>query len=236
MENNILLDVKTLWDYLCLNEDAKEAKCIIGLGSILQIVPERCADLYAKGYSDLLIFSGNCGKGTEGVIAKTEAEIFKDCAMSLGVPGTKIMVENEATNTYENFKFIKEILASNNVNPESFIIVGKPYQERRAKAIANIELANKNISISSFKMPLEDFISYVEERHFMSIDDIINELVGEININLIAPKYGLQSYEEIPKNVLESYTRLLNKGYSRYIINDEIINSVLKSWETRGLH
>ncbi len=165
MKEDIILDVKNLWNYLCLNEEPKKAECIIGLGSILQIVPEKCADLYRKGYSDILIFSGNCGKGTEGVIKKTEAEIFKDCAISLGVPENMIMVENEATNTYENFKFIKDVLASNNINPESFLIVGKPYQERRAKAIANVELKDKTFSISSFKMSLEDFLNYVEENN-----------------------------------------------------------------------
>ncbi len=70
----------------------------------------------------------------------------------------------------------------------------------------------------------------------MTATDVINELVGEININLIAPNYGLQTYEEIPKNVLDSYKRLLNKGYNRYVVNDEIISSVIKSWENRGLH
>lgn len=192
MENDIKEDVKTLWGYLCLNEKNRRAECIIGLGSILQIVPQKCADLYAKGYSNLLIFSGNCGKGTEGVIKKTEAEIFKEIATSLGVPESRIMVENEARNTYENFKLIKKVLASNNIKPQSLLIVGKPYQERRARAIAGIELADCDFSISSFHMSLEEFINYVETNNFMTVSDVINELVGEINDDLIAPNYGLQ--------------------------------------------
>ena len=34
-----------------------------------------------------------------------------------------------ATTTYENYKFTQKLLKKNNLNPKSFLIVGKPYQE-----------------------------------------------------------------------------------------------------------
>jgi len=235
MDKEIRKDVKVLWDYLCLHEEDKKAECIIGLGSILRIVPEKCAQLYHEGYGDYLIFSGNCGKGTEGVIERTEAEIFKDCAVALEIPENKIMTENMATNTYENFKYIKNVLASNHLNPQSFLIVGKPYQERRARAIASVELADKTFSISTFQMDLDDFLSYVEKNKLMTTTDVINELVAEININLLAPSYGLQEQEEIPASVLDSYNQLIKKGYCRYLINDEIIEKVIQHWSEQRL-
>lgn len=235
MDKDLKKDVEVLWNYLCLNSEDIKSECIIGLGSILQIVPEKCSYLFKNGYGKYIIFSGNCGKGTDGVIAKTEAEIFKDCALNLGVPSDKVLIEMKATNTYENFKYIKEVLENNNYSPASFLIVGKPYQERRAQAIASIELAGKKFSISSFKMSLDDFLDYVEYSNCMTIEDVINELVAEINIALIVPTYGLQAYEEVPNNVLESYKRLVNKGFSRYLINDDIIKGILKEWKNKAL-
>lgn len=231
MDNRIKNDALTLWNYLCLDSQDIKADCIIGLGSILQMVPLKCSLLYKNGLGDYLVFSGNCGKGTEGVIKKTEAEIFQDCAISLGVPNNKIIIEKNATNTYENFKYIKELLASYHLNPQSFLIVGKPYQERRARAIAGVEFADKTYSISSFKMSFDDFLNYVQENHFMSATDVINELVAEINIGLLAPSYGLQLYEEIPEDVLKSYHSLIEKGYNRYLVNDELIQTVINGWK-----
>lgn len=235
MKEDIINDVNSIWNYLCLKSDIKPAECIIGLGSILESIPKKCAELYKQGFGKYIVFSGNCGKGTEGVISDTEAEIFKKIAINEGVPEDKIFTENQATNTYENFKYIKKLLIENNLDPKSFLIVGKPYQERRANAIANIELPNKEFNIASFKMDLTDFLTYVQTNNLMSIDDVINELVGEINIAILTPKFGLQTKEEIPNNIKESYNKLVKKGYNRYLLNDNILISVITKWKNLDL-
>ena len=235
MNEYIKNDVNNIWNYLCLKSDIKPAECIIGLGSILDSIPKKCAELYKQGFGKYIVFSGNCGKGTEGVISDTEAEIFKKIAIKEGVPEDKIFTESQATNTYENFKYIKKLLIENNLDPKSFLIVGKPYQERRANAIANIELPNKDFKIASFKMDLTDFLTYVQTNNLMSIDDVINELVAEINIAMLTPKYGLQTKEEIPNNIKESYDNLVKKGYKKYLLNDNIIISVITKWKNLDL-
>ena len=90
-----------------------------------------------------MYFHGNCGKWTQGVITKTEAERFCDVAIREEVPKDRILIEPKATTTYENYKYTKKLLINNHLNPSSFLIVGKPYQERRALAIADIEFPNK---------------------------------------------------------------------------------------------
>lgn len=77
--------------------------------------------------------------------------------------------------------------------PNSFLIVGKPYQERRASAIAEIEFPNKEITIASYNMTLDDYLEYVKSDKLMKVEDVINEMVGEISLIKIAPVYGLQS-------------------------------------------
>lgn len=235
MELEIKRDVEVLWDYLCLKNEPIKADCIIGLGSILKNVPKKCAELYKQGFGNYIIFTGNCGKGTEGVISKTEAEIFKDIAISEGVPEDKILIETEATNTYENFKYSIQVLKENGLSPESFLIIGKPYQERRANCIASIELAKCSFAVAPFLMSLDEFLEYVNTNNLMSLEDVINELVGEINICLIAPNYGIQQESDIPKEVMESYERLCSAGYTRYMVTDSIIQKTIEKWNNEKL-
>lgn len=219
----LMKDIQILWDYLCLNTKPKKSECIIGLGSILTLIPKKCAELYKKELGDYIIFSGNCGKGTKGIISMTEAERFKKIAMEEDVPESKIFVEPNATNTYENYKYIKKVLESNNVNPNSFLIVGKPYQERRALLIANIELIDKKYEVASFNMTLNDYLDYVKKDEFMNVEDVIDEMVGEISLIMKAPKYGMQSEEQIPTKVIKSYNNIVASGYNKYCYSDDVL-------------
>lgn len=218
-------DLQILWDYLCLNTNLKKSECIIGLGSILTLIPKKCAELYKKELGDYIIFSGNCGKGTKGVISITEAERFKNIAVEEDVPENRILIEPKATTTYENYKYIKKVLATNNLNPNSFLIVGKPYQERRALLIANIELTDRKYEIASLNLTLNDYLDFVKKDEFMNVEDVINEMVGEITLIIKAPKYGLQSKEEIPTKVIDSYNKIVDSGYNKYFYSDDIVKS-----------
>lgn len=218
----IMNDVSVLWNYLCLDKkEIKKSECIIGLGSILKIVPEKCTELYKRDLGKYIIFSGNCGKGTEGIIEKTEAEIFKNIAIEEGVPEESIYTENDATTTYENFKYIKRVLTKNNLNPESFLIVGKPYQERRALAIADIELADKEYNIASHNITVNDYLEIVKKDKNMEVEDFINEMIGEISLLMLIPKYGLQSPQTIPDYVMQCYRNIIEAGYNKYVYQDE---------------
>lgn len=224
----IMDDLLVLWKYLCLNNNKsenenkseEECKCIIGLGSILKLVPEKCAKLYKEGLGKYIIFSGNCGKGTEGIIKTTEAERFKEIAIEEGVPEQAILIEPTATTTYENFKYIKRVLIKNNLNPESFLIVGKPYQERRALAIADIELADKKYEIASHNITFNDYLEYVKKDKDMNIEDVVNEMIGEIRLIRLAPKFGWQSFETIPVKVLQSYHNIIRAGYIKDVYDE----------------
>ena len=175
----LMENLEVLWNYLCLNTKPKKSECIIGLGSILTLIPKKCAELYKKELGEYIIFSGNCGKGTKGVIDISEAERFKNIAMEEDIPENSILIEPNATTTYENFKYIKKVITSNNLNPNSFLIVGKPYQERRALLIANIELIGKKYEVASFNISLNDYLEYVKKDEFMKVEDVINEIFSK---------------------------------------------------------
>lgn len=170
-----------------------------------------------------------------GVLNITEAERFRDIAIEEGVPEDKIFTEKEATNTYENYKFSKKLLKRNNVNYKSVIIVQKPYVKRRCIAIAEIELPDKKFYVTSEDLSFEEFVKQSEKNNTMTMDEIINEIVGEVSILLEAPKFNIQSEQTIDSDVLNSYNFLLNMGYDKHIITDEKIEKAIDRWKNLGL-
>ena len=131
---------------------------IVGLGSIDQRVAKRAAELFLQGYGDFLVFTGGYGKITKFKNEKTEAETFRDIALSLGVNESKIFLETEATNTGENVVFTEKLLNMHNIDAKSLLIVTKPYMERRALATfeKQFQKANVKFVMTSQRLGYED--------------------------------------------------------------------------------
>lgn len=125
---------KILWNYHRLNEDVKKSDVILGFGSHDLHVAKRCAQLFLDGYGNMIIFTGGYGRITENLWNMAEAEKFAQIAIKMGVPKNKIIIEDKASNTGENISNTKEILKNINLSPSSFIVVDKPYRERRTFA------------------------------------------------------------------------------------------------------
>lgn len=83
------------------------------LGGATFLMPSRAkaaAELYHAGQCELFITTG--GVVRESAFGKlTEAEILKRHMMALGVPEEKILTENKATTTRENYQYCREILS-----------------------------------------------------------------------------------------------------------------------------
>ncbi|WP_181346905.1 YdcF family protein [Thalassobacillus sp. CUG 92003] len=81
---------------------------------------EHAAELYHEGYADKVILSNS-----------TAPSVNVKNAESLGIPHAVIIEETEATSTFENALFSKELMKSNNL--DSAIIVTSNYHTRRTK-------------------------------------------------------------------------------------------------------
>lgn len=231
MEEKIIKNAKLLYNYLNVPTKIVPSDLIIGLGCMDKGIPEHCSKLYKDGYGNLIIFSGNVGKGTEGILNITEAERFKNIAIEKGVPEEKVLLEKDATNTYENYKYTKRLLEDKNINFQSAIIVQKPYVKRRCIAIADLEFPNNNIYVTSQDLTFEEFIKQSKENKTMDINEIIHEIVGEVSIILEAPNHNIQSKQLINNTVLLSYEFLLNQGFTKHVITPEKIAMVKKKWK-----
>lgn len=202
-----------LWDYHHVNHQLEKADCILVLGSHDTRVAERGAELYLQGFAPILIFSGGLGNFTQGLWDESEADKFAKIALSLGVPKEAIVIENKSTNTGENITFTQKILKEKGLDPSSFIVVQKPYMERRSFATFKKNWAEKNLMVTSPQISFEDYPT--EE---ISLEKVIHILVGDLQRIREYPKKEYQIFQEIPVEVWEAYERLVERGYREHMM------------------
>lgn len=206
---------KIIWDYHHVNHELKKVDCIFVLGSRDVRVAEYAAELFLKGYAPFIIFSGGFGKITKDVFKKPEAEIFAEIAIDLGVPLEKIIIENKSTNTGENVVFTKQLLLDRKLDFKTFILVQKPYMERRTYATFMKLWPEKEFLVTSPKISYEN---YPDAN--ISKEDFISVMVGDLQRIKVYPEKGFQIYQEIPDNVWQAYEKLVKLGYTSYIIKN----------------
>lgn len=83
--------------------------------------------VYRLGYARYLVFSGRGGPGDS-------AQSMAQVARRHGVPDRAILLEDQATSTYENVLFVRALLAQHQVH--RLILVTSPYHQRRACLVA----------------------------------------------------------------------------------------------------
>lgn len=204
---------KKLWVYLHMNHKLQKSGCILVLGSHDIRVAERGAEIFLQGWAPLIVFSGGLGRLTKDSWTRPEADIFSDIAIKLGVPKERILIENKSTNTGENIMYTKRLLKEKNLNHKKFIVVQKPYMERRAYATFKKYWPEKQVIVTSPQIKFED---YPNEK--ITKGDIINIMVGDLQRVRLYWKKGFQIYQKIPEDVWNAYERLLELGFTKCVI------------------
>ncbi|KAI0486772.1 DUF218 domain-containing protein [Xylaria cf. heliscus] len=208
-------DAETLYEYhqLHLKIDQK-ADAVFCLCSLDTRVAERAAQLFLDGYGDYLIFSGGSGKLTHDRFDKPEAEVFADIARQMGVPAAKLLVEPRSTNTGENVRYTYALLQDKQLSIRSFILVQKPYMERRTYATFKKQWPDQDtqILVTSPRLSWKD---YPNEDN--PIDLVINIAVGDLIRIREYPAKGFQIHQDIPQEVWAAAQRLIERGYSSHL-------------------
>ena len=190
-----------------------KSDCILVLGSHDTRVADRAAALYREGWAPLIIFSGGLGRLTEGMWTETEAELFARIAMSKGVPEEAILIEDKSTNTGENILFVQKLLKEKKVNPKTFIVVQKPYMERRSYATFKKNWPEKSFIVTSPQISFDDY--YNDE---IPLEKVINIMVGDLQRIKVYADKGFQVYQEIPVEVWQAYERLVELGFDKQLV------------------
>ena len=204
-----------LWDYHLMGHTLQKADCILALGSHDLRVDDRAAELYLEGWAPLVLMSGGLGNFTQGMWTEKEADKFAAIAVKRGVPPSAILIENQSSNTGENILFSQQLLATNNLSPDSFIVVQKPYMERRSYATFKKHWPEKNLVVTS---PQIAFTDYPNDE--IPIERVINIMVGDLQRIRLYPAKGFQVYQEIPAAVWEAFEALVGLGFNSHLIKE----------------
>ncbi len=209
--------VEKIWRYHQLDHELSKADVILVLCSHDTIVAERGAQLFLEGWAPLLVFAGGLGSITGRVWSEPEADQFARIAAGLGVPREKILVENKSTNTGENVRFTRQLLAERQLDPQKFIVVQKPYMERRSYATFRKLWHEKDVIVTSPRISLDGYLDrYSHET--LSRDDVISIMVGDLQRIRLYPARGFQIPQEIPDDVWEAYEALVEAGYDKHLV------------------
>jgi len=218
MDPRIRQLAEKVWNYHLLNQPLSEADAILVLCSHDTVVAERGAQLFLEGWAPLLIFAGGLGSITKHLWREPEADQFAQIAVRMGVPRDKILIENRSTNTGENVLFTKQMLAARQIDPRKFILVQKPYMERRTYATFRKVWPEKEFVVTSPQIAFDDYLNrYSHEA--LSVEDVVNIMVGDLQRIRLYPQRGFQVHQDIPREVWEAYEELVEAGYDKRLVS-----------------
>ena len=202
-----------LWDYHHVNQSLEKSDFILVLGSHDLRGAERGAELYLQGLAPIIIFSGGLGNFTKEIWNESGADKFATIAMNMGVPREAILIENKSTNTGENILFTQQLLKEKGLDPQSFIVVQKPYMERRSYATFKKHWPDKKLAVTSPQISFEKY--YNDE---IPLEKVINIMVGDLQRIKVYPEKGFQIFQEIPEDVWSAYEKLVELGYTDHLV------------------
>jgi uncharacterized SAM-binding protein YcdF (DUF218 family) len=217
MSSHIRNLAEQIWDYHRLNHQLEPADAILVLCSHDKRVAERGAQLFLEGWAPLLIFSGGLGSVTGAMWTEPEADQFAKVAVNLGVPQAKIVIEDKSTNTGENILFTKQLLAANELDPEKFILVQKPYMERRSYATFRKLWPEKNVIVTSPQVSFAEYLNNYANSE-LSSDQVISIMVGDLQRIKLYPAQGFQIHQDIPAEIWSAYEELVRSGYDKHLV------------------
>jgi uncharacterized SAM-binding protein YcdF (DUF218 family) len=211
--------VEKIWNYHQMDHRLTRADAILVLCSHDKVVAKRGADLFLEGWAPLLIFSGGLGVITRQLWREPEADQFARVAVEMGVPRERMLIENRSTNTGENVLFTKQLLAERHLDPHTFIVVQKPYMERRSYATFKRFWPEKDVIVTSPRVSMDEYLNgYGHDS--LSTDDVIGIMVGDLQRIRLYPERGFQIPQEIPDDVWRAYEELVEAGYDKYLVKD----------------
>jgi len=219
MDQQTLTLAEKIWNYHLLKHQIAKADAIMVLCSHDERVAERGAQLFLDGWAPLIIFSGGQGAITKMLWNEPEADRFARIAISMSVPRESILIENASTNTGENVQLTKKLLGERGFDPQKFILVQKPYMERRTYATFRRYWPEKEVIVTSPQVSFRDYLAQYSNRS-LSAADVVGIMLGDLQRIKLYPALGFQIAQEIPDEVWEAFESLVRAGYDKYLISE----------------
>jgi hypothetical protein len=206
-----MLHAKVLWDYLCLGQPVRPVECLLVFGGHDLGVAKRAAELHAAKIAPLIVISGGSRAVPDGSDFSTEADAIADALLRRNVPEDAILRERLASNTSENFWLSAELLRDHGLHPQSFLIIQKPYAERRTLATAKRRWRDKDVSVTSQQISFDDYCAGT-----IPVDRILSMLAGEaLRLEAYAADGLIDTDEPVPHDILQAAHALQATGHNQ---------------------
>ena len=208
--------IQLLWDYNCLNRERvlpEFTDLILVPGCRDLGVARQAAEIYQKLGNGLLVMSGDHGTYTRAVFSKTEAEVFADAAVDVGVPREDIILEKLASNTGENIRFTHDLLQHmGQAAIRSVILVQKPFLERRTKATFEAQWPGGGEVVITTASENLDFEGYCAAKD-ADPRDVARQVIGATRRIVDYPALGYQTVQDMPDEIYQTLLTLERAGY-----------------------
>ena len=221
LDAHIRASIEKIWNYHQMRHELVHADALLVLCSHVVVVAEHGARLFLDGWAPLLIFSGGLGSITRRFWVEPEADQFARIAERAGVSHDRILIENRSTNTGENILLTQAMLAERGLDPASFIIVQKPYMERRSYATFRKLWPGKAVIVTSPPLSLDEYLDKFSHES-LSRDDVISIMIGDLQRIKLYPAKGFQIDQEIPPDVWNAFNELVGAGYDTRLLPEEV--------------
>lgn len=206
-------NLKIIWEYMHMNMELCNADCIIGFGNYCDEIALRAAELYKKGYSPKILFTGGLGRNTDHLWTQSEAERFAGIAAGEGVPKEDIIIENQSANTAENIIFTQKKLAGLNMNVTKILCVHQPFMERRIYAALKVYWPDIHAIITSPQLTINEYIAN-SVKQGLDEKTVIEVIVGDFQRMEVYAQKGYQIPQYIPEEVMEAFKAMVELGYT----------------------
>jgi hypothetical protein len=199
-----------LWDYLRLGQEVRPAECILVFGGHDLGVARRAVELYRDSVARLILVSGGSAHIPAGSKFATEADAIVDVLVSRGISEKDILVERLASNTSENFWLSAELLRDRHFEFSRFLIVQKPYAERRTVATARRRWPTQSVRVTSEEISFANYCAGA-----IPVPRILSMLSGEvIRLDGYARSGLIELDEPVPENLLDDAHKLQQAGFN----------------------
>jgi uncharacterized SAM-binding protein YcdF (DUF218 family) len=194
------------------------ADVMLVLGTNDLRVADHAARLYHAGLAPLVVCSGGIAH-TGDLLAtgwdRPEAEVFAERCRQLGVPESALLIEPEARNTAENFRFSRIVLARHGIAPRRLLVAVKPFMQRRAMAHQAVEWPEVPAATSSWP---STFAQYCTPD--LPADKIGPILLGDLQRLWVYGARGWSAPVEIPVPVRQAFDQLVELGFTQHLLAD----------------
>ena len=208
-------DARVLFAFLSeTREETDGADLVLAMGSQDLEVADTAAEAFFARRADWLVCSGGFGKDTAALFRRPEGVLYGERCRALGVPEERVLVEDRAANSGENFHFSRALLEERGIVPRTGVIACKPYMARRAWATGAMQWPEVRWSVARQRVSLEEYLARGRE-----LRPVLELMVGDLQrLRVYADRF--QAPVEVPEAVWSAYERLAALGYDRFVIRE----------------